>query len=96
MKEHEIHQKTQNESNNSIEQKVDEILLVLRGSFENEGIVSVVRKISKDLHDIDTGLVGRVKNLESTSDKQKGWLLGSAFIGGIVAWFIQLFFGNHK
>jgi hypothetical protein len=86
----------QENSSASIEGKVDEILGVLRGTIDGtEGLVSMVKHISNDLHDRDTGIIPRVANLEAKNQRVAGYLLGASFVGGCVAWVIELLFGNR-
>ena len=85
----------QQRSNQDMIEKVDKILAALTGTLDGEeGLVSLVRGIHQTLHDKDYGLIPRVIVLERQSERVKGWLLGSAFVGGIIAWVIEQFTGG--
>lgn len=79
-------------------EKLDEVLSCLKGTFDQEGLVSMVRNIHTTLHDKENGLVPRVSKLEKNEDKRTGWVAGVCFIGSVigvlVGWCAALF--GHK
>ncbi len=79
-------------------EKLSEVLEVLKGSYREEGLVTLVKNIHTALHDKELGLIARVTRLEKAADRQNGWVMGVCFIGGlvgiIIGWCAELF--SHK
>jgi len=88
----------QQESNVYVQDKVDEILTVLKGSYEQEGLVTLVKKIHETLHAKDDGILIRVATLERASERQNGIVVGicavGTLIGVFVGWCIEWFRGG--
>lgn len=69
---------------------VGEIMEILGGGLEKQGLVHIVRQMTEDCYGKETGIVHRLSALENQRAAAKAWLAGAFFVatgvGGVIVW----------